>query len=67
MTSLAPPLVVNGSVSVDHLCLRKDTGTSAWPLAPAVIINSVPFVVLLIDTIRTGLAATWITLLAALI
>lgn len=65
MTSLAF-LVVYGAVSAGHLRVRKETGARAWPLVLAVVINSVLFVVLIIDTMRTGAAATWVTLLAAL-
>ena len=65
MTSLAF-LVVYGMVSAGHLRLRHKTGARAWPLVLAVLINSALFIALLVDTVRTGPATTWITLLAAL-
>lgn len=66
MTSLAF-LVVYGSVSYGHLRLRQHTGAKAWPLWAAVLLNSALFVALLVDAVRSGSPATWITLLAALI
>lgn len=65
MTSLAF-LVVYGAVSYGHLRLRKQTGAKAWPLWTAVVLNSALFVALLIDAVRSGSPATWITLLVAL-
>ena len=65
MTSLAF-LVVYGAVSAAHLRVRAHTGARAWPLELAVAVNAALFVILLVDTIRTGTPATWITLLAAL-
>jgi amino acid transporter len=65
MTSLAF-LVVYGAVSAGHLRLRRHTGAHAWPLVLAVVLNSLLFVALLVDAIRSGSPATWITLLAAL-
>jgi amino acid transporter len=66
MASLAF-LVVYGAVSAGHLRLRAQTGARAWPLVAAVGINAVLFATLLANTIRTGPAATWVALLAALI
>ena len=66
MTSLAF-LVVYGAVSAGHLRLRSHTGARAWPLVLAVVINSALFVTLLVDTVRTGPATTWITLVSALV
>jgi amino acid transporter len=66
MTSLAF-LVVYGAVSAGHLRIRSQTGARSWPLVLAVVVNSVLFVVLLVDTVRTGPAATWMTLIAALL
>lgn len=66
MTSLAF-LVVYGAVSAGHLRLRQRTGAKAWPLALAVILNTLLFIALLIDAVRSGSPATWITLLAALV
>ncbi|HQR80929.1 MAG TPA: APC family permease [Actinomycetota bacterium] len=65
MTSLAF-LVVYGSVSYGHLRLRSHTGARAWPLWTAVILNAALFVALLVDAVRSGSPATWITLLVAL-
>ena len=65
MTSLAF-LVVYGSVSYGHLRLRAHTGAKAWPLWTAVVLNAALFIALLIDAVRSGSPATWITLLAAL-
>ncbi|WP_094554278.1 APC family permease [Synechococcus sp. 1G10] len=65
MTSLAF-LIVYGAVSAAHLRVRGKTGARAWPLLLAVVINAALFVSLLIDTIRTGSPATWITFLAVL-
>ncbi|MBI1350295.1 MAG: amino acid permease [Actinomycetales bacterium] len=65
MTSLAF-LVVYGAVSAGHLRLRSRTGARAWPLVLAVLINAGLFAALLVDTVRTGPVATWVTLLAAL-
>lgn len=65
MTSLAF-LVVYGAVSAVHLRVRARTGAQAWPLVLAVTVNTALFVILLVDTIRNGTPATWITLLAAL-
>ena len=65
MTSLAF-LVVYGAVSAGHLRIRARTGAKAWPLVAAVVINAALFVALLVDAIRTGPPATWLTLLAAL-
>ncbi len=65
MTSLAF-LVVYGAVSLGHLRLRKHTGAAAWPLVGAVVFNAALFVALLVDAVRSGSPATWITLLAAL-
>ena len=65
MTSLAF-LIVYGAVSAAHLRARNRTGARAWPLWMAVAINTTLFVSLLIDTIRTGSPATWITFLAVL-
>lgn len=66
MTSLAF-LVVYGAVSYGHLRLRAHTGAAAWPLWAAVLLNAALFVALLIDAVRSGSPATWITLLAALV
>ncbi len=66
MTSLAF-LVVYGAVSYGHLRLRQHTGAKAWPLVAAVVLNAALFVALLVDAIRSGSPATWITLLAALV
>jgi hypothetical protein len=65
MTSLAF-LIVYGAVSAAHLRVRGKTGARAWPLLLAVAINAALFVALLIDTVRTGSPATWITFLAVL-
>jgi amino acid transporter len=65
MTSLAF-LIVYGAVSAAHLRVRGRTGARAWPLLLAVAINAALFVSLLIDTIRTGSPATWITFLGVL-
>jgi len=65
MTSLAF-LIVYGAVSAAHLRVRGKTGARAWPLLLAVAINAALFVSLLIDTVRTGSPATWITFLAVL-
>lgn len=65
MTGLAF-LVVYGAVSAAHLRVRGHTGARAWPLRLAVGVNAALFVLLLVDTMRTGTPATWITLLAAL-
>jgi 4-hydroxybenzoate polyprenyltransferase len=65
MTSLAF-LVVYGAVSYGHLRLREHTGAKAWPLWAAVVLNSALFVALLVDAVRSGSTATWVTLLAAL-
>jgi amino acid transporter len=66
MTSLAF-LVVYGAVSAGHIRIRSTTGARAWPLVLAVVINAALFVALLVDTIRTGPATTWITLLVSLV
>lgn len=66
MTSLAF-LVVYGAVSYGHLRLRSQTGAKAWPLWAAVGLNAALFIALLIDAVRSGSPATWITLLAALV
>lgn len=66
MTSLAF-LVVYGAVSAGHLRIRAKTKARAWPLVLAVVINAALFIALLIDTIRNGTPATWITLLVALL
>ena len=65
MTSLAF-LVVYGAVSAAHLRIRAHTGALAWPVRLAVGFNILLFALLLVDTIRTGSPATWITLLGAL-
>lgn len=64
MTSLAF-LVVYGAVSAGHLRIRSQTGARRWPLVLAVAINGILFVVLLGNSIKTGPAASWLTLLAA--
>ena len=66
MTSLAF-LVVYGAVSYGHLRLRAHTGAKAWPLWTAVVLNSALFMALLVEAVRSGSPATWITLVAALI
>jgi len=66
MTSLAF-LVVYGAVSYGHLRLRAHTGAKAWPLWTAVVLNSALFIALLVEAVRSGSPATWITLVAALI
>ena len=66
MTSLAF-LVVYGAVSLGHLRVRAQTGAAAWPLLLAVVLNTLLFVALLVDAIRTGPPATWVTLLVALV
>ncbi len=66
MTSLAF-LVVYGAVSLGHLRVRRQTGAVAWPLVAAVVFNAGLFVVLLVDAVRSGSPATWITLVTALI
>jgi amino acid transporter len=66
MTSLAF-LLIYGAVSAGHLRVRSRTGARAWPLVLAIVINTALFIALLYDTVRTGPATTWITLLAALI
>ena len=66
MTSLAF-LVVYGAVSAGHIRVRAQTGAKAWPLVLAVVINAALFVALLVDAIRTGPPATWITLVGALV
>jgi amino acid transporter len=66
MTSLAF-LVIYGAVSLGHLRLRSQTGAKAWPLWAAVVINAALFLALLVDAVRTGTPATWITLVAALV
>lgn len=66
MTSLAF-LVVYGAVSAGHLRIRQQTGARAWPLVAAVVVNAALFVALLVDAIRTGPPATWITLVGALV
>ncbi len=65
MTSLAF-LVVYGAVSAGHLRLRDKTGAARWPLILAVLINSALFIALMVDTVRSGPPATWMTLIAAL-
>ena len=65
MTSLAF-LVVYGAVSLGHLRVRRQTGAVAWPLVAAVVFNTGLFVVLLVDAVRSGSPATWITLVGRL-
>lgn len=66
MTSLAF-LLVYGAVSLGHLRIRKRTGSRAWPLVVAVVVNAALFLALLGDTVRNGSPGTWITLLGALV
>lgn len=66
MTSLAF-LVVYGAVSAGHIRIRHTTGARAWLLVLAVVINGALFILLFVDTIRTGPIATWATLLVALV
>lgn len=66
MTSLAF-LVIYGAVSLGHLRLRAQTGARAWPLWSAVVINAALFLALLVDAVRTGPPATWVTLVGALL
>ena len=65
MTSLAF-LVIYGAVSLSHLRLRQQTGAKAWPLSAAVAINSLLFLALIGDAVRTGPASTWVTFLVSL-
>ena len=62
MTSLAF-LLVYGAVSVGHLRVREQTGAPAWPLALAVGLNAVLFVLLLVDSMQHGSPMTWVTLI----
>jgi amino acid transporter len=65
MTSLAF-LVVYGAVSLGHLRLRARTGARRGLLLAAIVANTVLFVLLLVQAVRTGPASTWITLLVVL-
>jgi amino acid transporter len=65
MTSLAF-LVVYGAVSLGHLRLRDRTGARRGLLLAAIVANTVLFVLLLVQAVRTGPASTWITLLVVL-
>ncbi|MEI6623610.1 MAG: APC family permease, partial [Actinomycetes bacterium] len=53
MASLAF-LVVYAAVSIGHLHIRNKTGAKAWPLIGAIAINSVLFVMLLVNSARTS-------------
>ena len=66
MTSLAF-LVVYGAVSLGHLRLRERTGARRGLLLAAIVANTVLFVLLLVQAVRTGPASTWITLLVVLV
>ncbi len=66
MASLAF-LIVYGAVSVGHLRVRRETGAKPALLWAAIGLNAVLFVLLMGYTIRTGPAATWVTLLGVLL
>ena len=66
MASLAF-LIVYGSVSLGHLRIRSKTGAKTGLLVAAVVLNAALFALLLEHAIATGPAATWLTLLGALV
>ncbi|MBU6278101.1 MAG: amino acid permease [Actinomycetales bacterium] len=65
MTSLAF-LLVYAAVSAAHLRLRDVTGSAAWPLVVAIVLNAILFVTLIGDAIATGPATTWLALVLLL-